>query len=139
MASSDIAILDFQGQRHTFETNQDLAAAAFEQLALRDPQFCEKCAPYVSHLRQNKEDFRNSSVVPRQLPGGWWVNVWGNRWNQENRIAKACEVAGVAYGRDLIAIFKVKQRESAPSKLRVGKADGLPVRYLTSGYRKRMR
>lgn len=96
----------FLGQTRTFRTNHDLVFAVFQEFARRDPAFCEKCAPLVRQLRRRREDFGKSSAVPRELPGGWWINVWGNATHQRDRIQKACEVARIKYGQDLTVTFR---------------------------------
>ena len=104
--------LVFFGQTRTFRTNHDLVFAVFQELASRDPTFCEKCSPLVRQLRRRREDFGKSSAVPRELPGGWWINVWGNAPHQRDRIQKACEVAGIEYGRDITVTLRGKGRKS---------------------------
>ncbi len=107
---SDSASFVFLGQTRTFGTNHDLVFAVFQELASRDPTFCEKCAPFVKQLRRRREDFGKSSAVPRELPGGWWINVWGNATHQRDRIQTACQVADIAYGRDLSVTFRRTRR-----------------------------
>lgn len=107
------------GKQRTFRNNDELIAALFAELANRDPDFCEKCAPRIRGsqtpiLSRRREDFhrRRSYDRARELPGGWWMNVVGDARAHDHRIRKACEVAGINHGSDLV----VHLRGKAPSE-----------------------
>ncbi len=106
--SSGAASFTLFGHVRTTGTNQDLVIAVFEEFANRDPTFCERYARQFGRVRRREQDFPSAKARRRvrELPGGWWIDPWGNATNQERRIRNACGVAGVTYGRDVVVSFR---------------------------------
>ena len=116
-ASSGSVSFVFLGERRTFTNNDELITALFAEFANRDTTFCEKLAPRVNVrtpiLSRSRDDFpRRSRKRARDLPGGWWMNVVGDARAHDGRIRKACEVAGIEYGRDLTVSLQGKWARS---------------------------
>ena len=105
------------GQIRTIGTNQDLVIAVFKEFANRDPTFCERYARQFGRVRRREQDFPSPKARRRvrELPGGWWIDPWGNATNQEKRIRNASKVAGVEYGRDIVVSFRQGRKAAQPS------------------------
>ena len=86
----------FRGQTETFETAKQLMAAIFVKLAAEDSTFCER---YSERGGMSKS---RPARAPISLPGGWWVSAGLSNSNKIARIKKACEVAGLVWGKDLV-------------------------------------
>ena len=99
------------GEVRPGESNGDVVVRVFAALHERDPTFLRRCAAQLNDLRRLKEEFpawlRKNKRNVRELPDGWWLNVWGKAERQRGRLRIACDVAGISYGRDL----KVNLRE----------------------------
>lgn len=115
--SSGAASVTLFGDTRTTGTNQDLVVAVFEELANRDPAFCESYARRFGRVRRQEKDFPSGKARRRvrELPGGWWIDPWGNATNQERRIRNACKVAGVTYGLDVVVSFRPGRKPAQPS------------------------
>lgn len=96
--------LTVDGQVRTYPSAARALVAAFSTLSERNSTFLERFAATQSG---RKRIGRNDGVSPgagasiHPLPGGWWIDT--NMLNRQKAelVHRACEVAGVQYGRDL--------------------------------------
>lgn len=109
------ASFTLDGATRSFRTNTELLAAVFSDLARRDAAFLERFAATQSgrkRVSRNLDDLdpgrRNAHA---RLPGGWWIDA--GMPNKGRLIEKACQVAGLAFGRDLVVRFR--ERRSSPA------------------------
>lgn len=106
-------ILD--GATRSFRTNTELLAAVFSDLAQRDMAFLERFAATqsgrkrVSRTPDGLDPGRRKTHA--SLSGGWWIDA--GMPNKGRLIQKACQVAGLEFGRDLVVHFR--KRRSSPS------------------------
>ena len=112
------------GETRTFDTAKQVFVEAFRTLAGRDAGFCDRVAArppgrsrrYVA--RERGELHPGAPKFARReskaLPGGWWLGTQLSNANKRHLIRKACEVAGVRYGDDLVVNIPTTPR-SAPS------------------------
>lgn len=110
------ASFTLDGATRSFRTNTELLAAVFSDLARRDAAFLERFAAAPSggkRVSRNLDDLDpGRRKAHAQLPGGWWIDA--GMPDKGRLIEKACQVAGLAFGRDLIVRFR-KRRPSPPS------------------------
>lgn len=95
--------LTVDGQVRTYPSAAKALVAALSALSKRHPTFLERFAAEVGQKRLGRDEGASpgagASVHP--LPGGWWIDT--NMLNRQKAqlVHRACEVAGVRYGRDL--------------------------------------
>ena len=111
--------LTSRGQTRTFKSGADVFAAVFTELASMDPGFCQR---YSEQHRGSKRRYvakskdllypgnPRSQSVSRELPGGWWLATHCSNAAKVKRIKKACQVAGLEFGRDLIVSIPTRSR-----------------------------
>ena len=112
--------LTFRGEIETFKTGAEVLIAVFEKLASLDPDFCGryseqhrgKVRRYVAKSRAllYPGSPRPASASHR-LPGGWWLATHCSNPGKLKRIMKACEIAGLKFGRDVIVQIPVGSRQ----------------------------
>ena len=112
--------LTFRGEIETFKTGAEVLVAVFERLASLDPDFCRryseqhrgKVRRYVAKSRAllYPGSPRPASASHR-LPGGWYLATHCSNRGKVTRIMKACEVAGLKFGRDVIVHIPVGSRQ----------------------------
>lgn len=109
----------FRRETETFKTGAQVLVAVFEKLASLDPDFCRryseqhrgKVRRYVAESRDLLYPGRPEPAGGAQrLPGGWWLATHCSNPGKLQRIRKACEVAGLQFGRDLIVHIPVGSR-----------------------------
>lgn len=109
------ASFTFGGTTRSFRTNTELLAAVFSDLAQRDESFLERFAAAPSgrkRVSRTPDDLDpGRRKVHARLPGGWWIDA--GMPNKGPLIQKACQVAGLEFGRDLVVHFR--KRRSSPS------------------------
>lgn len=95
------------------KTAKDVFVVVFSELAKRDATFCERYARTQRtggkrlELARRAEDLyppgsKWARMDASRLPGGWWMATHLSNELKEQRIQRACDVAGIQYGRDLI-------------------------------------
>jgi len=103
----------FRGQWYPAQTAKEVLIKTFEILSEADPTFLERFASLPQHgyrrrfLSKNLEDLypHNPELARKfsnELSGGWWLYVHFSKESIKRRIIKACEVANVKYGTDLV-------------------------------------
>ncbi len=102
-----------RGQTHQVQSGADLMIRLFREFAQNDPSFFERFAALPKSARQkrpylarNREELYPGSPHlvgnAHKLRPGWWIDTHMGNPQKIKVIKKACEVAGVAYGTDLI-------------------------------------
>ena len=111
----------FRGETETFNTGAQVLAAVFEKLASLDPDFCRrfseqhrgKVRRYVARSRELLYPGRHRPAsASHRLPGGWWLATHCSNPGKVKRIQKACEVAGLQFGRDVVVHIPVGSRQA---------------------------
>ncbi len=109
------ASFTLDGATRSFRTNTELLAAVFSDLARRDAAFLERFAAAPSggkRVSRNLDDLDpGRRKAHARLPGGWWIDA--GMPNKGRLIEKACQVAGLEFGRDLVVRFR--ERRSSPA------------------------
>lgn len=100
--------LTVDGRVRTYPSAAKALVAAFSILSERHPTFLERFAATQSDRKRiGKDDGASpragASVHP--LPDGWWIDTNMVNSKKEQLVRRACEVAGVRYGRDLSVHF----------------------------------
>lgn len=113
------------GKTQRFRTSADLIAAVFTAFAKKDPGFCERFGEryrgrkLVYVARSREELFPRhphlAKSAARELPGGYFLGTHMGSARKEELIRRACEVAGVRFGRDFTVELPVAQRAKKPS------------------------
>ncbi|MCY3599695.1 MAG: hypothetical protein OXN85_06965 [Gemmatimonadetes bacterium] len=118
--TEDLPFLTFDGKTETFRSGTDVFAAVFSKLAALDPGFCRQ---YSDKHRGSKRRYvaRSKELLypgashlegqSRRLPGGWWLATHCSNAGKVKRVRKACEVAGLEFGRDLIVHIPTGSRK----------------------------
>lgn len=116
------------GATRSFRTNTELLAAVFSDLARRDAAFLERFAATqsggkrVSRTPDDLDPGRRKAHA--RLPGGWWIDA--GMPDKGRLIQKACQVAGLEFGRDLVVRFR-KRRSSPASPALPPRREARPV------------
>lgn len=103
----------FEGQFHTCRNAIDTLKQVFDLLVKRDPTFAERFAGLPKHGRTRRYLARNAielyherpdlvSEYSERLSSGWWMSTNHSKQTIGLIIAMACDVAQIAYGRDLV-------------------------------------
>ena len=112
--------LMFRGETETFKSGVEVLVAVFDKLASLDPDFCRryseqhrgKVRRYVAESRGLLYPGRPEPAgAAHRLPGGWWLGTHCSNPGKVQRIRKACEVAGLKFGRDVIVHIPVGSRQ----------------------------
>ncbi|WP_419941203.1 hypothetical protein [Candidatus Palauibacter sp.] len=118
--TGDMPFLTFRGEAETFKSGTDAFSAVFAKLASMDPEFCRR---YSEQHRGSKRRYvaRSKELLypgaphlegqSRALPGGWWLATHCSNAGKVKRVKKACELAGVEFGRDLIVHIPTGSRQ----------------------------
>lgn len=118
--SDDPPSFTFRGETETFKSGAEVFVAVFKKLASMDPDFCGRYSEqhrgrvrqYVAERRDllypGKPRFEKLSS---RLPGGWWLATHCSNPGKVKRIKKACQVAGLEFGRDIIVHIPVGSRQ----------------------------
>ncbi|WP_419941192.1 hypothetical protein [Candidatus Palauibacter sp.] len=110
----------FRGETETFKSGAEVLVAVFDKLASLDPDFCRryseqhrgKVRRYVAKSRDLLYPGRHRPAsASHRLPGGWWLATHCSNPGKVKRIMKACEVAGLKFGRDVIVHIPVGSRQ----------------------------
>ena len=94
-------------------TAKEVFVGVFREFAKRDTNFCERYASTQRtggkrlELARRAEDLyppgsKWTRTDASDLPGGWWLATHLSNELKEKRIQRACSVAGMDFGRDLI-------------------------------------
>ena len=99
------------GQDYPGQSARDVMIQAFEELSRRDATFLERFAARPRHGRSRRYIARKRSELypgrtdleeySHQLRSGWWIGTNYSKASIEQIIKMACEVVGIAFGRDL--------------------------------------
>lgn len=122
------ASFTLDGATRSFRTNTELLAAVFSDLARRDAAFLERFAAVpsggkrVSRTPDDLDPGRRKTHA--RLPGGWWIDA--GMPDKGRLIQKACQVAGLEFGRDLVVRFR-KRRSSPASPALPPRREARPV------------
>lgn len=112
--SSDQTGFSFEGQFHQTRNAIDTLKRVFETFIKRDPTFGERFAGLPKHGRTRRYLALDANDLYRDRPdlvsecsikldSGWWMSTNHSKQTIGQIIAMACDVAQVAYGRDLVA------------------------------------
>lgn len=113
--------LTFRGETQTFKSGADVLVAVFETLASLDSDFCRRYSEQHRgkvrrYVAKSPDLLYPGSPRPasasHRLPGGWWLATHCSNPGKLKRIMKACEVAGLKFGRDLIVHIPVGSRQA---------------------------
>lgn len=113
------ASLTFRGKTETFKTGVEVLGAVFEKLASMDPEFCARFSEqHYGRVRKVVAKTRaelypgypEGEKASLPLPGGWWLATHCSNKTKIRRIEKACEVAGLQFGRDLVVHIPIGPR-----------------------------
>lgn len=109
-----------RGEMQRFRKSADLLGAVFAVFAENDPGFCER---FRRRHRGRKREYvakRPEDLYPesphlaksefRKLPGGYFIGTNMGTAKKMDLIRRACEVAGVQFGRDLTVELPVARR-----------------------------
>jgi predicted type IV restriction endonuclease len=102
-----------EGRWHPAGSAREVLIRVFGEFAERDPSFLERFAALPKHGRKRRylapsreELYPGSPHLAdnaHELRPGWWLDPHASRAGIETRVKMACEVAGVGYGKDLLA------------------------------------
>ena len=95
------------------KTGKEVFVGVFREFAKRDLNFCERYASTqktggrrLEIARRAKDLYppgtKLSTTDASELSGGWWLATHLNNDSKKTRIQRACDVAGIKYGHDLI-------------------------------------
>lgn len=101
------------GRTTSLRTKQDVLAAVLSELSQRDPNFLERFAAERGRTRRFVSRSREAlypgsphlATYARQLAGGWWMATNFSARDIERVVTRACDAAGVEYGRDVSIFF----------------------------------
>lgn len=113
-AHSDQIGFSFEGQFHPCRNAIDTLKQVFDVFVKRDSSFGERFAGLPKHGRTRRYLARDANELYRERPdlvrecsikldSGWWMSTNHSKQTIYQIIAMACDVAQVAYGKDLIA------------------------------------
>lgn len=115
------ASFTLDGTTRSFRTNSELLTGVFSEFAQRDATFLERFAATQSGRKRVSRTLDDLDSGRRKtharLLGGWWIDA--GMPHKGRLIEKACSVAGVEFGRDLIVQFRERRRPSASFPLRL--------------------
>jgi hypothetical protein len=102
------------GNTTSLSTKQDVLTAVLCALSQRDQKFLERFAGERGRTRRFVSRSREAlypgsphlASYARQLAGGWWMATNFSERDIERAVTRACEVAGVSYGRDVSIVFR---------------------------------
>ncbi len=111
------------GQELPADTLGDLLVVALRRLAQRNPGFLERLSRETRRKRRivarNAVDLYpgrpDLSVYAKEVMQGWWVGTNYSKCDVRAILQIACDVAGLAYGRDLMVSFEKRHYSRAPA------------------------
>lgn len=102
----------FRGRTERFRNGKELLVGVFERLLQEDAQLYEKLEPHLKgHTRQYlardrsaiyPNDPKRAKTRSASLSNGWWIGTHSNNSTKREQIQKACRVAEIVFGEDLI-------------------------------------
>lgn len=106
---------ELTGKFYPGTSGRDVLIQVFELLSQRDPTFLERFAALPEHGRTRRYLARSAPelypgrgvLASAQLSSGWWVGTNLSHEAIQRVIKMACEVAGLAYGRELVSTLTV--------------------------------
>lgn len=112
--NSDHIGFSFEGQFHSCRNAIDTLKQVFDVFVKRDSSFGERFAGLPKHGRTRRYLAKDANELYRERPdlvrecsikldSGWWMSTNHSKQTIDQIISMACDVAHVAYGRDLIA------------------------------------
>lgn len=133
------------GTTRHFRTNAEVLVGVFTALARRDPGFLGRFdagQPGRKRVSRTPDDLDpGRRKAHARLPGGWWIDA--GMPDKGRLIKKACQMAGLEFGRDLVVHFR-KRRSSPASPSRPPphedrQVQGGPYSYTLHGETQRFR
>lgn len=119
----------FRGKTETFKSGAEVMGAVFGKLASMDTTFCARYSEQHygrirSYVAKTKDALYPGQPEREQLshplPGGWWLATHCSNSAKIGRIKKACEIAGLEFGRDLAVHIPIRSRKKKEHLLPVG-------------------
>lgn len=109
-------ILLLKGKEYQYSNAKEAMVIVLQELALADPSFLERCSRhpdvqgrkrrYIARTPQELyPDRQDLWELHAKLPGGWVVSTNLNNLLKMTIIRAACQVAGIAFGKDLVVKF----------------------------------
>lgn len=101
------------GETRQCRSGAEVVVGVFTTLAKRDPEFLDRFAagqsgrPWIS---KDCRRFTGGSGGHHQLTDGWWIDTHRPNPSKIPAIQRACEVARIAYGRDLTVSLPSKKK-----------------------------
>lgn len=102
----------FRGQTERFRHGKELLVGVFERLLQEDAQLYEKLEPRLKGRTRQYLARDRSAIYPNDpklaetqaesLSNGWWIGTSSDNSTKRKQIQKACQVAGIKFGEDLI-------------------------------------
>ena len=102
----------FRGQTERFSKGKELLVGVFERLLQEDAQLYEKLEPRLKGRTRQYLARDRSAIYPNNpkpaktqsasLSNGWWIGTHSDNSTKREQIQKACQVAGIKFGEDLI-------------------------------------
>lgn len=102
----------FRGQTERFSKGKELLVGVFERLLQEDAQLYEKLEPRLKGRTRQYLARDRSAIYPNDpklaetraesLSNGWWIGTHSDNSTKREQIQKACQVAGIKFGEDLI-------------------------------------
>jgi len=102
----------FRGQTERFRHGKELLVGVFERLLQEDAQLYEKLEPRLKGRTRQYLARDRSAIYPNDpklaetqaesLSNGWWIGTSSDNSTKRKQIQKACHVAGIKFGEDLI-------------------------------------
>ena len=102
----------FRGRTERFRKGKELLVGVFERLLQEDAQLYEKLEPHLKgrtrqYLAQDRSaiyrnDPKRAKTQSASLSDGWWIGTHSSNSMKREQIQKACQVAGIKFGEDLI-------------------------------------
>ena len=111
----------FGGETQIFKTGTEVMGAVFGKLASMDPKFCERFAErhygrVTRYVAKTKDALYPGHPKREQyshpLPGGWWLATHCSNTAKIGRIKKACEIAGLKFGQELVVHIPIGSRKA---------------------------
>ena len=110
----------FHGETETFKSGAEVMGAVFGRLASMDPKFCARFSEQHYGRVRGYVAKTKDALYPGQpereqyshpLPGGWWLATHCSNTAKIGRIKKACEIAGLKFGRELAVHIPIRSRK----------------------------
>lgn len=102
----------FRGRTERFRGGKELLVGVFERLLQEDAQLYEKLEPHLKgrtrqYLARDRSaiypnDLKLAKTQSEPLSDGWWIGTNSSNSTKREQIQKACQVAEIVFGEDLI-------------------------------------